>query len=213
MVIPQLEHARLSGAIAAVWGNDAFALPALPRERFVEGVVVHDRGYPPFDNAGINEVPEEEWLAIQRRGAELRCGDDIIDLLVAYHLCRLLSFRKTRERMQLRREIELQITELLARTALPARIFEHADTIMGFCDSLSFDFCFELPKRQAVSVRPREHAPETEVTYRILPRGEVTITPWPLSVGELRGTILGYASEGYSEKRVEVAIDYYIRPE
>ncbi len=72
VVVPQAEHARMAGAIAAVRANP----PPLPFESFVRGVALHDRGYGELDDDEIGATSPERWADVERRGFTERSGDE-----------------------------------------------------------------------------------------------------------------------------------------
>src|SRR4051795_1811506 len=89
VVYPQAEHARAAAAIAAAWGRGR---PPVPFESLVRGVALHDRGYGELDADGIGETDDERWLEIQRRGFAAQDDDPVVELLVALHIHRLVSY-------------------------------------------------------------------------------------------------------------------------
>jgi hypothetical protein len=42
IAIPQYEHGRLTGTLAAMWGNDDIDRPVIDFASFVRGVALHD---------------------------------------------------------------------------------------------------------------------------------------------------------------------------
>src|SRR5437899_9707211 len=89
VVIPQLEHARLAGTLASLWGNANFDPPPVDPSSWVAGVSLHDRGYGHLDRSDLFRIPESEWLEITRRGFYAFASDPVADLIVKYHLKRL----------------------------------------------------------------------------------------------------------------------------
>ena len=110
VVVPQAEHARLSGAIAAVWARQQ----PLPFESLVRGVTLHDRGYGELDNDEIGAVEPERWVEIQLRGFDERSGDAVVDLVVALHIRRLIGDDEQPARAEFAREIDAALPELRA---------------------------------------------------------------------------------------------------
>jgi hypothetical protein len=75
-LISQVEHARLSGALAAAWGREAFA-PLDPREQIVAAITHHDDGWSAWEVSpkvdaqtgcplDFTEMPLTDSLAIWR---------------------------------------------------------------------------------------------------------------------------------------------------
>ena len=67
LVVPQHEHSRMAGTLAALWGNTSFDGPPILLDSFVKGVTFHDRGYGTFDN--LRSIPEPSTLALLLMGA------------------------------------------------------------------------------------------------------------------------------------------------
>jgi hypothetical protein len=71
IVVPQREHARLSGQLAAIWGNrEVVRLPVDPTLLGL-AVALHDRGYPPMDEISIGDVPLATY-GLRPRPVDLR---------------------------------------------------------------------------------------------------------------------------------------------
>ncbi len=214
VLIPQSEHARLAGALARIWGNDSFDTPAFDFEAFVTGVVFHDRGYPTIDVSEIGAVDELDWLELQKLGAEQEYSNPYVDLVVKFHVLRLLDYRPTPERQAYRQELEQTITQRLERYQLDRAQFEWADRITNFCDNLSFDFCFEVATSGALAVQTRRDDGSTvELKYQLDGTGGITVSPWPFSVDQLHGYIVGYRAKGYPEELEPVALKYQLMQE
>lgn len=194
VVFPQLEHARLAGTIASLFGNAAFDPPPLPPLSFVAGVSLHDRGYGPLDASDLFALLETEWLAITRRGFDAACSDPVADLVVKLHLRRLAR------RSVLAAEMEAAIQARLRGAGLAAEAFERGDRITDLCDRIALDFCQERPATGQVAVHARNEGSElVEVKYRI-DGAEIRVDPWPLSVERYSTFVIGYDSAGYPER-------------
>lgn len=209
--IPQSEHARLSGALARVWGNKLFARPEFDFNAFVTGVVFHDRGYPPLDESEIGSVDELEWLELQKQGAEQEYQDPYVDLVVKFHVRRILGYRPTPERQAYLIELDRIIEQCLKRHNLDRRQFEWADRITNFCDNLSFDFCFEMPQQGSVAVFAQTTDSESiELSYQLDGQGSIGVDPWPFSVEQLEGYIIGYRAAGYPQQLQPLSLCYQL---
>ena len=79
LIIPQYEHGRMSGILAAHWGNDAFDRPAIDFDRWVAGVAFHDWHYGVLDNLPILEASETAWVALTRRAVVEHFDDPIVE--------------------------------------------------------------------------------------------------------------------------------------
>ncbi len=206
VVFPQLEHARLAGTIAWLFGNSAFDPPPLPQLSFVAGVSLHDRGYGPLDASDLFAMPEAEWLAITRCGFEAPCADPVADLIVKRHLRRLAR------RSALAAEMDAAIEARLHEAGLAAETFERADRVTDLCDRIALDFCLERPAAGQVAVHPRNGSEAlVEVSYRI-DGAEIRLEPWPLSVEGYSTFVIGYDSAAYPERLEPVVAPARLAP-
>ncbi len=214
IVIPQYEHARLAGLLAALWGNDDFDRPAIESDSFVTGVTFHDRGYGPIDNNPIGSGPTEQWLAIQQRGIEIRYADPAADTLALMHVRRLLAGEDTPERLILGEKADARIAERMAESPYSAAQFRWADRLTWFCDMASFDFCFEEPneRRRMVYSRLDDFDSGVEIDLRLEAGGIIRMAPWPLSVPKVDSFIVGYEALGYPERLEPVPVYVQVLP-
>jgi hypothetical protein len=187
VVYPQAEHARLAARLAAAWGNDDVPRPALPFDAFVRGVAEHDRGYGELDEDGIGEVPLARWLEIQQRSFEPRGDDAVVDLVVALHVRRLVSWQDAPAAQRVQAEMSGAILELRAEAGIAPRVAAEADAITDLCDRIAFDFCVEEPASGRVGV----------FAYAVDSEGTIALDPWPLGVPRLEGEIVAYRADGY----------------
>jgi hypothetical protein len=201
IIIPQYEHGRLAGILAQHWGNEQFGRPVLNFASFVQGVALHDWHYGFGDNLPIQGANEADWLAMTRRGLELRFDDPITDIVAKLHLRRLLSSAESPERQAMMAQLDDYVDGRLPETGFGRAEFEWADGITRFCDMAAFDFAFEVPCERTVTVGNRVNGPkETAVAYQIKANGDVIIDPWPFAVPFISGSIMGFQTEGYPEK-------------
>jgi hypothetical protein len=200
IVIPQYEHSRLAGLLAALWGNDAFARPAIDFDAFVKGVTLHDWGYGNLDNLPIGGMSEAEWLQVMRKGIAHRFDHPVTDIVAKLHIRRLLSSRTSAARAKLIEKIDAHVSARLAESGFPIEAFQWADRITQFCDSVAFAFSFGESTAAGVSVwaQPNASAP-VRLGYEIRPGGEIWVTPWPFGVLRYQGFGMGYRREGYPE--------------
>ena len=190
VIVPQAEHGRMAGAIAAVWG-----LPQpLPFASLVRGVTLHDRGYGELDNDEIGVVEPERWVEIQRRGFGERTGDPAVDLVVALHIRRLIGDDEHPARIALAHEIDTALPELRAAAGVDEGEAHTADGVTELCDRLSFVFC--SGEEATGTVRG--------VGYRYDGAETIALDPWPLAVPWLCGVVGGFAADGYPGRLVPV---------
>jgi hypothetical protein len=212
--IPQMEHSRLAGRLAAHWGNADFARPPIPFEGFVRGVTLHDWAYGPLDDAPLLRMDDERWLTVQQRGLAHTFGDTTTDLIVKLHYQRLLGWNGSHEARGLAARYDLAIEALAAEHPTPLPIFQQIDTLTQLCDMVAFDFSFEEPTERTLRVHAAfgEGADPIEVRYRLAEGGRVTVEPWPFDAPQLRGFILGYRRAGYPDDLDPVVVPYTISP-
>jgi hypothetical protein len=206
VVYPQAEHARLSAAIAAAWGNDDFPPPALPFESFVLGVALHDRGYGELDVDAIGDAREERWLELQRRGFEPRGEDPVADLVAALHVRRLVSYEHTPARDALGAEMDAALPALHAAAGVSEDDAAEADRIVALCDAIAFDYAFERPASGSVEVQG------ASVEFGLDGEGGVSLSPWPLAAPRLVGVVVAYRAEGYPERLDPVVETFRVEP-
>lgn len=209
---PQSEHGRLAGQIAALWGNRDFDVPPVNYESFVSGVALHDRGYGFVDPWGIGDSPEHEWLELTRKGFEMQYNDAVADLIVRYHLRRLVRTNHAVAGRALLQEMDASITAQLEANGFSADLFEHIDRITNFCDMLSFDFCFDTPTEGERIVKPHfDRNPEANLHYEIRPNA-IRFAPWTLSVPEYSTFVIAYQRDGYPQRLEPLIVPVKISP-
>ena len=194
-MFPQDEHAALSAALAWAW-SETFAPVRLPRESFLRGVALHDRGYEDCDADEIGRMPRRRWREIQARGFEPQADDPVVDLVVALHVRRLVSGRSDRGARRLLAAMDAAVPELVAAAGVSPNDAAAADRITNLCDRISFDFCLEEPAGGSVEVLAGDGTP-IRVTYELDGEGGIELDPWPLDAPTATGNILGYRATGY----------------
>jgi hypothetical protein len=198
LVVPQAEHGRMAGAIAAMWAGSV----PLPFERLVRGVTLHDRGYGELDDDPIGAVSAERWTDIQRRGFRERSGDPVVDLVVALHIRRLIGDDEQPARAALAQEIDAELPQLLAGAGTTVDDARRADGVTELCDAISFAHCTGEPDEgRAAGIRFRYDGRET-----------TTLGPWPLAVPFLNGVVGGFEADGYPERLMPVVELFRLEP-
>jgi Protein of unknown function (DUF3891) len=210
VVFPQLEHARLAAAIALAWDDGVAPVP-LPRESFVAGVALHDRGYGEHDADEIWAVPKDRWLEIQRRGFTPVGDDAVVDLVVGMHVRRLVSHRSDESARRALAEMDAALVALRDDAGLREEDAAAADRITDLCDRVAFDFCHEQPASGVVSVAAGDGR-STPLEYEIDGQGNVVLDPWPLRPRTVAGFVLGYAAEGYPGRLEPVVTRFTLAP-
>jgi hypothetical protein len=210
IAIPQWEHQKLAGTLALLWGNADFERPPVPFESFLAGVGLHDRAYGPLDNLPIGELPEEQWLALTRRGFEMAWADPIADLIAKLHLKRLVSYGDAPARQALAAEMAQAIQAQIQRDGLDAATFERIDRITNLCDRIAFDMCFEAPAEGDVRIFPsNDRDDEVVVRYRT-EDGRIQVAPWPFAVERHTGYLVGYQLDGYPMLLEPAMLTYHL---
>lgn len=104
VVVSQTDHARLSGALIARWGNETFAAP-VPRAEVLFAISEHDNGWLEWEEAPeihpetgyplqFNELPFEAFRAIWHRGTErYRKSHPYASLILVLHAAYLARRR------------------------------------------------------------------------------------------------------------------------
>lgn len=209
-MFPQSEHARLAASIALAWGDDVAPL-SLPRESYVAGVALHDRGYGEHDADEIGALPGDRWLAIQQRGFSPRGADPTVDLVVGMHVRRLVSHGADEAALRTLAEMDAALPALLEAAAVSEEDAAAADRITDLCDRVAFDFCFEEPRSGSVELTDAEGDPAA-VRYEVDGRGSVGLAPWPLAPPAVSGVLLGYSAEGYPGTLEPVVVPFRVEP-
>lgn len=111
ILITQMDHAALSGALMVQWGNAAFAAPA-PKDEVLLGISEHDNGWEEWDKRPeihlqtrtplhFNELANQAYSEIWRRGAErYRKSHPYACLLIVSHVENLARMRLGKVREQ-----------------------------------------------------------------------------------------------------------------
>ena len=210
ILIPQIEHAHLSGALAASWGDSSLA-ELQPLEEVIQAIRHHDDGWADWDAApGIDpatgrplsfvEMPLDVSIDIWRRSIYLACSRGYLAAhMVSNHFTELLQRAAPRwshnpERFQASRQFldeqsehrevwlaKWQAANPAARTRkMAARALEY----LQFFDALSLWFC------GAVRQGPQSFATPEGYEITLVPTGPLHFTarPWPLTVGLMTWT-------------------------
>ena len=211
IVTPQSEHLKLVGTLAMLWGNEQFDAPPIERNSMIAGMGLHDRGYGYLDNSPIGGMTDEEWIPIARRGFFMPCSDVVADTIVKYHFRRLATHDPSPKRQALAAEFSQGIEDQLQQHSLSRTLFDRMDRITDLCDTLSFEFCFDIPASGSISIFPR-NGEDTQVTLEYhVEDGEINVTPWPFSVDEHRGYLVAYQMDGYPERLDPVIMIYHLK--
>ncbi|KAA0270423.1 MAG: hypothetical protein EDM79_13865 [Chloroflexi bacterium] len=211
IVTPQSEHLKLVGTLAMLWGNDRFDSPPIERDSIIMGMGLHDRGYGYLDNSPIGSIPDEEWDVIARRGFDMECSNIVADTIVKYHFRRLAGHGTSEIRKKLHADFTDGIDAQLKKHNLSRLLFDRMDRITDLLDTLSFQFCFDVPVSGRMPVFPRNgENGEVTVEYHV-EDGEINVSPWPFSVDEHRGYLVAYYMDGYPERLDPFILSYRLK--
>jgi hypothetical protein len=199
VVYPQAEHARVAAVIAAAWGEGR---PPVPFESFVHGVALHDRGYGELDADGIGETDDERWLEIQRRGFSVQEDDAVVELVVASHIHRLVSYGDSPARQAVARDFAAALPARRAAANVSEAEAAAADRITNLCDRISFELCFEHDVEFSAA----------GYSCTATADGIATVDPWPLASPRLEVPAIGYESNGYPEVLRPVERTFVVQP-
>lgn len=211
ILIPQIEHAHLAGALAESWGDSSLA-ELQPREEVLQAVRHHDDGWADWDaSPGIDpvvgrplsfvEMPLDVSIGIWRRSIYLACSRGYLAAhIVSNHFTELLQRASPRwshdpERFQVSRQFldeqsdhrevwlaKWQEPNPAIRTRkMATRVLEY----LQFFDALSLWFCGAVRQGPQSFTTPEG----TEISF--IPTGPLRFTaePWPLTVGQWTSTV------------------------
>ncbi|HEY8614169.1 MAG TPA: DUF3891 family protein, partial [Roseomonas sp.] len=207
IVVNQTDHAKLSGAFAAHWGNDAFARPE-PRESAIRAAMAHDNGWLRYETApAYDPVAKTSPSFFQTRtdAAQLAAFGWAIDWLTdidAYagalasrHRTGLYRGRYgaiTQPAGVLRDELPDELQAFVARyeagqeaalAALPREAFLVNYRLLQVWDLLSLALCLREPREEVFAPVPRSYADggADSVELRMTPRDgtRITLDPYP----------------------------------
>lgn len=210
LIIAQVEHARLAGELARVWGNDRVAsLAAFPT--LVWGVEHHDDGWQEWDDAprlkpatgfprSFLEMRMRDSTAIWSRSIAVCSADPLAGIAVSRHFCHLANQAQNSGRADAddRESIDRFLREqaaVQARLVDAARSNKAAETNRDFEQSCDLGFrtvrFFDLMSLWLCCAE--RHQPEPLVApmgeaVKLIPRdpAQIVIEPYPLCVDSLR---------------------------
>jgi len=194
LLIAQHDHALISGQLAEVFGNQAFAAPQ-PIRQVIKGVSLHDCGWPMHDDLptinkdglplDVFETSREIALRVWTASADRASADDpYAGLLVSLHVLNLSVFASTLPQFDIgtqqekfamvkfqQREIERQEdlrTKLGLRTERPTHHQLAHDVTQKKEDQLTFNFRL-LQAMDVISLAACCTKPPTAQTQDVFP--------------------------------------------
>lgn len=209
--LPQYEHAKFAGTLAAHWGNDDFPRPPIDFAGFVQGVTLHDWNYRLIDNFPILGMNDADRLALFRKGIDYHFADPTTDIVVQLHLRRLLRWWGAEVVQPLIAEIDERVAARVMETPNTLDQFHHADTITNLCDVIPFHFAFEVERERQVEVYAGAGKTKT-VTFWVAPNEPIIVDPWPFAVPALSGILIAYEREGYPDRLAPLVFPYTVQP-
>jgi hypothetical protein len=205
ILIPQIEHAHLSGALAESWG-DASLAELQPAAEVLQAIRHHDDGWKDWDAApdvdpvagrplSFVEVPLDVAIDIWRRSIFLACSRGYLAAhMVSSHFTALLQkasprwsldpvrFQTSRQFLDEQsehREAWLTTWQLANPGVRTRKMAERALEYLQFFDLLSLWLCAASREEPQSFPSPEGY----EVTLIPLGALRFTVRPWPLRVG------------------------------
>jgi len=211
VIFPQSEHARLSGVLASLWGNDKYSKPLIDFNSFVLGVTLHDHYFGELDTLEIGNIDDEKWINLIRKEALQNKFSNIeAHIIKLQHIKRLLEQKSDPAKyIDLIDEVEHSLSSLIQRSKFTSADFKAADSITDFCDSVAFDFCFEQKTERELSVFKNEKEYGV-IKYQISASGKIRVNPWPFSTEKYNGFILAYQQKTYPQKLDPLIVEYWL---
>ena len=228
LLIPQMEHAHLSGQLAEKWGTGGFEALE-PRGQVLTAIYHHDDGWQPWDSdpdvdplrgvpLAFSEMPLPEALAIWRRSiaAALQFGP-LSGYIVAGHFGALL--RRFDSWRSGDAQIAAEAVEFLDRYAAAmsewlstwqasaggseaAQIADRGVRALQFFDAVSLWLCCAQRDQPETMTDPGGQV----VTFAPVSAREIVVSPWPLSCASLSLEISGrVVAARYYSTRDELA--------
>lgn len=216
ILISQVEHARLSGALAEAWGDPPFA-PLEPRDEIVAAVYHHDDGWSAWEVApkvdtqsgsplDFTEMPLADSLAIWRESiAAVEKISPLAAYMVSGHFSALLRRFSSRWKADvtasaladkfLDQEAERQAHWIELRSAGRDRDVYHAQAERALAslqmfDALSLWFCC-APRAEPETVEPPGGP---MVVFRPAASAyRIEVSPWPFVASRLELSAVGRA--------------------
>ena len=204
LLVPQIEHARLSGALAQAWGDAALAAIE-PSGELIKAIGHHDDGWADWDAApdvdpssgrplSFVEMPLETSIDIWRRSIYLACGlGHLAPHVVSAHFTALLQKASPRwsqdpRRFQISRQFLDEQSEhretWLSQWQRPnpavrtRKMADQALAYLQFFDGVSLWLCGAERSEPQVFETPEGH----EISLAPLSTSRFTAQPWPLAV-------------------------------
>lgn len=213
IIVGQPDHARLSGLMAAHWGNEDFAPPE-PRESFIMAAAYHDCGWVSYEAHPLYDVEKQsppthqqvpldaQQLAAFQRGIDWLSGiDAYAGALISRHRTGLWRSRygaitypeaPPPRRLPPEGEAFVERNERVQQEALmgfePAR-FRVNYQLLQILDLLSLYLCTGEPQASQISAAPTSYSGNGRdgVTLSLAPIGDrrIKVDPYPFDVPEL----------------------------
>jgi hypothetical protein len=213
ILISQVDHARISGELASYWGAGGFE-PVEPREELLPAIFGHDDGWAAWEQLpgvdsktgrplNFTEMPLADSLAIWQRSIDaVRAHGDLAGYAVSGHFSALL--RHVNHWQKIGADHETEAADFLARqdafqnhalarwqaahtASDAAAVAARGLKFLQFFDALSLWFCtaerdrpltLDVPGGPPLTLRPRSPT-------------EISLSPWPLDLAELKIAIAG----------------------
>lgn len=222
VLISQRDHAALSGALMARWGNESFAPPS-PYAEVVLGIAEHDAGWDAWDATPeihaetgyplqFTELTSEAYIPIWRRGVEHhREASPYAALLIALHTEHLARRRLEKVLGHAADEEAAALTAFIAETeklrqeltdAVTARSETTSERLEGeiktnfrllqIGDLISLELCGSSGPFSVERVPARVMGRVASVTFEPASEDVLVAHPYPFSEPDVRVSVSGW---------------------
>lgn len=209
ILITQMDHAALSGALMAQWGNAAFAPPA-PKDEVLLAISEHDNGWEEWEARPevhpetrlplqFHELADQACSEIWRRGVERhRKSHPYASLLIASHVEHLARMRLgmqsfLAEMEMLRSELfaEVASTRRVKRERLEAEVKANL-RLLQIADLFSLELCSGLSGPFVVDEVPAQvGGPYLSLTCQPVGGCTLKVSPYPFARSEVVARVPG----------------------
>lgn len=140
LVIPQFEHTRLAATIASHFDFSNFSISEKTIKNIILASSFHDRASFEKDDIDINEMNKAQRKELVDQYMEVQYENYELELFVMMHHSRLLDEPGY---LKMKSRFDERINEIILKNNLDRELYYNLDTLVGFFDHLSFDFCYQ----------------------------------------------------------------------
>lgn len=140
IVIPQFEHTRLAATIANHFDFSNFSISETTIKNIILAASFHDRALYDNDSIDINEMTKKQRREIVDKYMQSQYENYELELFVMMHHSRLLNWPGY---LKMKWRFDERIQEIVEKHGLDLKFYKKLDTLIGFFDHVSFDFCYQ----------------------------------------------------------------------